>query len=57
MNIYQSLYDLLNQYVFNDSVVVGSYQELVLTLVCTFGWVLCVSLPFIAVYKFIKDVL
>ena len=57
MNIYQSLYDLLNQYVFNNSVVVGSYQELVLTLVSTLGWVLCVALPFIAVYKFIKDVL
>ena len=54
MNIYQGLYDLLVQYVFNGNVVVGSHQELVIIIISTIGWVFLTLLPFILVWKFIK---
>ena len=54
MNIYQALYDLLNQYIYGNSVVVGSHQDLVCVLLSTFGVIFVFSLPFILVYKIFK---
>lgn len=56
INLFQTCYDLLNQYIFGGIVVVGNgtYQDLVLTLLATIGVIFCISIPFIVVYKFIK---
>ena len=52
--IYQSLYDLVNQYIFNNSVVTGSYHELVCIAVATCGSIFVMALPFILVAKVVK---
>lgn len=54
MNIYQSLYDLLNEFVFGNAIVAGSHQDLVATLISTCGVVFLVSLPFLLVWKVIR---
>lgn len=54
MNVYQTLYDLVNQYIFNNEVVIGSNQELVCVLVATCGSLFVISLPFLIVWKVIK---
>ena len=54
MNIYQALYDLLNEFVYGSSIVAGSHQDLVATLIATCGVVFLVSLPFLLVYKIIR---
>lgn len=56
MNIYQSLFDLVNQYIFNNSVVIGSHQELVCTVVATAGAVFLIALPFAIVWKVIRQI-
>lgn len=53
-NIYQALYDLLNQYVFGNSVVVGTYPDLLCTLISGTACVFLVALPFLVVWKIIK---
>lgn len=54
MNIYQNIYNLINQYIFNNGIIVGSYEELVTILISTFACLLCVALPFMIVYKFFQ---
>ena len=54
MNIYQSFYDLINQYVFGNSIVVGSHQDLVTVLMSTIAVIFVVALPFMLVWKVIK---
>lgn len=54
MSIYQSLYDLINTYIFGSSIVAGSFQELVAILFSTFGCVFLVALPFMVVWRLIK---
>lgn len=53
MSIYQNFYDLLNTYIFGNSIVVGSYEELVCILFSTICCLLLVSLPFIVIFKII----
>lgn len=57
MNIYQSLYTLLETYVFGGNIVVGSNPDLVATLCSVFGTVALISLPFLIVWKIIKVLL
>lgn len=59
MNLYQTCYDLIVQYVFNnqgvvDGVLVDQMQHLVVTLFSTTAWLFLVSLPFIVVRKCIS---
>lgn len=54
MNVYQTLYDLVNQYIFNNTVVVNTYQELVCVLVATCGALFVMALPFMLVYKVVR---
>ena len=54
MNIYQALYDLVNQYVYGNSIVVGSHQDLVAVFIATCGCIFLVALPFLLVYKILK---
>lgn len=50
MNIYQTLYDLVNQYVFNNEIVANSPQELATTLFCLGATLFLLSMPFIIVF-------
>lgn len=54
MNIYQSLYDLLNTYVFGGQIVANTNQELIAILMATAGTVFLVSLPFLVVWRIIR---
>lgn len=54
MSIYQSLYNLIELYVFGGNVVEGTHMDLVCVLLSTFGVIFMVALPFIVVYKIIK---
>lgn len=54
MNIYQTLYDLINTYVFNNELVVNSVQDLAVTLFSLAGTLFCVAVPFIVVWFVIK---
>lgn len=54
MNIYQMCYDLINQFIYGNSVQIGSYQELVCILVSTFACLFCFAIPFMIVYKFLQ---
>lgn len=54
MNIYQTIYDLLNQYVFANGLVVGSVQELAVVLASLVGTLFLVALPFLIVWKVLK---
>lgn len=53
MTIYQSIYNIIEQYIFG-TVQAGSHQELVTILMSTFGCILCFALPFVLVWLFIK---
>ena len=57
MSIYQSLYDLINTYIFGGLIATGSYQELVAILFSTLGCVFLISLPFMVVWKVVKTIL
>lgn len=54
MNIYQQLYDLINNLIFGGSVVANTYPDLVITFVCVFAVLFLISIPFILVWKVIK---
>ena len=52
MNLYQTLYDLIVQYIFagqgvENGILADQMQHLVAVLVSTAGWLFCMSLPFI----------
>lgn len=49
--MYQTLYDLINNLVYNGSAVAGSIQGDVATLVATFGVVMMIVIPFRIVYN------
>lgn len=55
--MYQNLYDLINQYIFNGAVVAESYTDLVCTLAATIGCGALVALPFVMVYWLCKFIL
>lgn len=57
MNIYQSLYDLLNTYVFGNSIVANSVQDLATTLISLCGTIFLVAIPFLVVWKIIKVIM
>jgi len=53
VSIYQSLYDLINTYVYGGAVVAGSHMDLICVLLSTMGVVFLVALPFLIVWRFI----
>lgn len=57
MNIYQSLYDTLNTYVFGNSIVANSVQDLATTLISLGGTIFLVAIPFLVVWKIIKVIM
>lgn len=54
MNIYQTLFDLVNTYIFGSTVAVGSYQELVCILVSVVGCLAVFAIPFYVIYRAIR---
>lgn len=54
MSIYQSLYDLINQYVFNNTLVENSVQDLATTLISLGGCIFLIAIPFIVVIKVLQ---
>lgn len=57
MSIYNEIYNLINLYVFNGTIEIGSYPDLVTTLFSTTACFLMVSLPFIIVFMILRFVL
>ena len=53
MSIYQSLYDLIAQYVYGG-VELTTHMDLVCVLVATLGCLFLVAMPFVIVYLVIK---
>ena len=53
MSIYQSLYDLIQTYIFGGVAVLGSNQELICMLIASFGSIFLVAIPFAVVWKLI----
>lgn len=51
MNIYQTLYDLINNYVFAGEIVAETVPDLVTTLLSTCGTIFVVAIPFILIWK------
>lgn len=54
MNIYQTLYELVNTYIFGGTVAPETYQELVAIAVSTLGCLFVFALPFVLVWRVIK---
>lgn len=57
MNLYQNLYDLINTYIYNNTIIEGSWEELTTILLSTIGCIFLIALPFLLVWKIIKVVL
>lgn len=53
MGIYQSIYDLINTYIYGGEIIVGSYQEMTAIIISTIACVFMVALPFLIVKKII----
>lgn len=53
MSIYQSIYDLINTYIFGGLIEPNTYQELVTILLSTSSCIFIFAIPFIIVYKVI----
>lgn len=51
--MYQSLYDLIQTYVFGGVAELGSNQELICMLIASFGCIFFVAIPFILVWRLI----
>lgn len=56
MNIYGTLYELLETYVFGGEIVAETMQDLVATLMSTAGTIFLVAIPFMVVWFVIKTI-
>lgn len=54
MSIYENIYQLVNTYIFNGSIVTGSYQDLVTIILSTIACVYLVAFPFLVVRKLLN---
>lgn len=54
MNLYQTCFDLINQYIYGNSVVSGTYQELVCIIASTGAVLFLFALPFLLVKKILN---
>lgn len=54
LNVYDILYDLINSYIFGNSVVIGSYQDLICIIVSVLGCLFLIALPFIMIFSVIR---
>lgn len=59
-NIYQTLYDLVNTYIFGNSAAVGSYEELMCIIASTAGCAFIICVPFAivkAMFSFVTNIM
>lgn len=54
MNIYNTLYELINTYVYGGSIVAESVADLVATLISTAGCIFLIAVPFMLVWRICK---
>ena len=54
MNIYKDLFDIVKTYIYGGTLVSGSPEELVCTLVSTCAVLFCIALPFVVVLKVVR---
>ena len=54
MNIYLTLYDLLNTYIYGGAVVSETYQDLVCITIATIGCLFVFAIPFLITWRVIK---
>lgn len=54
MTIYESIYDLLNDFVFGGTIIPSSIQDSACSIVSTALCLFVVSIPFILVWRLIK---
>lgn len=54
MNIYQSLYDLVNTYIFGGAIAPETVQDLACTLLSLSGSIFVFAIPFLVVWKLLK---
>lgn len=54
VNWYQDTYNMLNQWIYGNTVVVGTYEDMILCMLSTAAVLFMVALPFIAVLAAIK---
>lgn len=54
INLFQSLYDLINTYIFGGLATDGNYYDLVCIIASTFFNVMLVALPFLVIWKVIR---
>lgn len=54
MSIYQSIYNIINQYIFNNAIITNSIQDLAVTLVSLTACLFLIAVPFILVWRLIK---
>lgn len=54
MNLYQMIYDLINQFIFGSQLVVGSYQEMITIVLSCICVIVLVWLPFKLVFTAIS---
>lgn len=53
MSIYQTIYDLIETYIFT-SVEVGTYQELICIALSSCACIFLIALPFLIVWRIIR---
>lgn len=53
---YDSIYDLVNTYIYGGDVLPGTYEDLVCTQVSTIACVLFILLPFLVVFWIVRRV-
>lgn len=56
VNLFQTLYDLLNTYIFGGLAESGNYYDLICILVSTIGNLFLIALPFICIFKVVRMV-
>lgn len=56
-NWYLDCYQTLNEFIYGGSVVVGTYEDMILCILATMAVLFAVALPFIALLRLCKALL
>lgn len=54
INIYDTLYTLVNNTIFGGSIAIGSYPDMIATVIATLGVCFIIAVPFMVLWKVIK---
>lgn len=56
-SVYNTIYDLVEKYIFGEDIVTGSHQDLTATILSSIICILVFALPFLVVWKVIKVIM